>query len=116
MSFFGTMIICAVVCGVVSAVCLLVYAQEDSGICFFIGTLSALVALIMFIVIPILAFDWHASEYKAKIVNREYGTSYTREEIFFASDIIDTIREINRTRIEANGNLLNCENITEAPE
>ena len=39
-------------------------------------------------------------------VNREYGTNYTREEIFFAADVIDTIREIDRKRVEVNGDLL----------
>jgi len=49
---------------------------------------------------------WFAADSKANIINREYGTSYTREEIFYASDVIDTIRQIDRKRIEVNGDLM----------
>jgi hypothetical protein len=47
-----------------------------------------------------------ASEHKMHIINREYQTNYTREEIFYASDVIDTIRELDRKRIELNGNIM----------
>lgn len=49
---------------------------------------------------------WIAADAKARIINREYSTNYTREEIFFASDVIETIREIDRKRIEINGDLM----------
>ena len=52
------------------------------------------------------AFDYFAAEYKMNIINREYGTQYTQLEVFYASDVIDTIRELDRTRIEANGDVL----------
>ena len=52
-------------------------------------------------------YSWVASDYKADIINREYGTNYTKEEVFFASDVIDTVRELNRQRIEVNGDLIN---------
>lgn len=50
-------------------------------------------------------WDWLASPYKTQIINREYKTNYTREEIFYASDVIETIRELDRKRIEVNGDL-----------
>lgn len=53
-----------------------------------------------------MAWSWIAADAKAQIINREYNTTYTREEIFFASDVIDTIREIDRKRVEVNGDLL----------
>jgi len=53
--------------------------------------------------------DWIGSEYKATVLNREYGASYTREEIFYASDVIDTIRQLDRTRMEINGDLMKKE-------
>lgn len=53
-----------------------------------------------------LVFDWIASEYKVGIINREYATDYTREEVFYASSVIETIRELNRSRYELNGDLL----------
>ena len=52
-----------------------------------------------------LAFNYRASETKASLINREYNTTYTTEEVFYASDVIDTIRELDRTRIEINGNI-----------
>ena len=51
-------------------------------------------------------WSWIASDYQAKLINREYGTSYTREEVFYASSVIETIREIDRKRIELNGDLM----------
>lgn len=50
-------------------------------------------------------YSWVSAETRAAIVNREYGTSYTQSEIFYAEDIIDTIRQIKRTRIEATVNV-----------
>lgn len=54
----------------------------------------------------ILSWGWKSAEYETVIINREYGTSYTREEVFYASDVIDTIRELDRSRIEVNGDLM----------
>ena len=51
-------------------------------------------------------WSWLASEYKTKIINREYGAAYTREEIFWASDVIDPVRELDRKRVELNGGLM----------
>lgn len=51
-------------------------------------------------------WSWIAADSKAKIINREYGTNYTREEVFFAHDVIDTIREIDRKRVEVNGDIM----------
>lgn len=53
-----------------------------------------------------MAWNWFASEHKAAIINREYGTNYTKEEVFFASDVIDTVRELDRKRVEINGNII----------
>ncbi len=53
-----------------------------------------------------VGFDWLAAEHKTAILNREYGTHYTQAEIFYASDVIDTIRNLDRRRYELNGNLL----------
>ena len=52
-----------------------------------------------------LAFNYRAAETKATLINREYNTDYTTEEVFYASDVINTIRELDRTRIEINGNI-----------
>lgn len=49
---------------------------------------------------------YFAAEHKANIINREYGTNYTPEEVFYASSVINTVREIDRKRIELNGDLM----------
>ncbi len=66
-------------------------------------TVAAMVGLICWLV---LAYNYTASRYKAEVLNREYKTEYTRLEVFYASDVIDTIRQLDRKRIEINGDLL----------
>jgi len=53
-----------------------------------------------------LAFSYFAADHKKEIINREYGTNYTQEEVFYASDVIDTVRKLNRSRVEVNGDIL----------
>lgn len=52
-----------------------------------------------------IGYGWIASWHQTNILNREYGTAYTREEVFFASDVIDTVRQLDRKRFEINGDL-----------
>lgn len=52
------------------------------------------------------AWEWFAAPYKAAVINREYGTNYTREEIFWANSSIEIIRELDRKRIEVNGDVM----------
>ena len=73
------------------------------------GILAGLICITSLFACPICGFDWVASDYKAKIINEEFGTSYTREEIFYGSSVIDKIQEIKRQRIEINGNLITGE-------
>ena len=56
-----------------------------------------------------LGYDWVAAEHQARIINREYGTDYTRQEVFYASKVIDTVRELDRKRIQLNGDLMRDE-------
>jgi cytochrome c biogenesis protein CcdA len=56
------------------------------------GLLAALVIFVL-LFIGLKSFDWTASKYKAEIINREYGTSYTRQEVFYAKDIIEIIQK-----------------------
>lgn len=83
------------------------------------GILSFITALLGFVmaltgflgsgVYIFCGYSWIASDYQAKIINKEYGTHYTREEVFYASNVIDTIRELDRKRIEINGDLMRDE-------
>ena len=53
-----------------------------------------------------LIFEYIGADHKARIMNREYGTSYTQQEVFYASSVIDTVRELDRKRMEINGDIL----------
>lgn len=104
-----TILIALVISGVVAAV-LLHYASEthdDIGVIAGVaGAMLAIATGISAVSYVWAGWSWYASGYKAEIINREYGTKYTREEIFYASDVIDTIREIDRKRIEVNGDVI----------
>ncbi len=64
--------------------------------------------LLGLIVYSFLCYDYFGAEYKKQIINREYGTNYSQLEVFYASDVIDKIREINRKRIELNDDIITC--------
>lgn len=82
-----------------------IYESEYSLSAGLISFVSGIAVFCMVIAFFCLAYDWYAAEQKANIINREYGTAYTQKEVFYAEDVIDTIREIDRSRIEVNGNL-----------
>jgi len=69
------------------------------------GVCSIVISFLLLIITICVGWGWKAAAVKVAIINREYHTEYTQEEIFFASDIIDTIKQLDRERIEINGNL-----------
>ena len=71
-----------------------------------IGIFSCLFSAIGLVCLAAMSYSWVASDYQAKIINREYGSLYTKEEVFFASGVIETVRELDRKRIEVNGNVM----------
>lgn len=85
------------------------YDGTAAAIAGVIGVFLGIACGIAAIAYAILAWSWFAADYKAKIINREYNTNYTQEEIFYASDVIETIRQLDRKRIELNGDLLKKE-------
>jgi glucan phosphoethanolaminetransferase (alkaline phosphatase superfamily) len=103
-----------VVLGIFMAICLVVvFAVWASTGDEWYNTVASFVSICLgvftgfvIIVFCFTAWDWAAAEYRAKIINREYGTDYTQEEVFYGSKVIETIRQIDRKRIEINGNLL----------
>ncbi len=70
------------------------------------GLFGCIAALMTSVAYAFTVWSWIASEHKTAIIKREYGTSYTREEVFFASDVIETVRQLDRKRYEVNGNLM----------
>lgn len=90
------------------ALLILGYHLTDSGyeILELLGFFSYFVAFFWLCFSALAVFFWFSAEYKAEIINREYNTSYSPQEVFFASSTIDTIRHLNRQRIELDGDLL----------
>ena len=79
--------------------------QAGHEILGFVGATLIATAMLCVVVSPIVAIYWFAAEHKAKIINAEYGKNYTQAEIFYASDVIDQIRHLDRKRYEINGDI-----------
>lgn len=71
-----------------------------------VGVFGGCASLLALVCYSFTVWKWIASEHQTNIINREYDTSYTREEVFYASDVIETVRQLNRNRIEVNGDIL----------
>jgi hypothetical protein len=78
------------------------YFSESNGSIFLmiLSTLCGLVTFVGIVLVMTFGFSWKSSQHKANIINREYGTNYTKEEIFYAKGVIETIQQIDRTRID----------------
>ena len=72
---------------------------------FLVSTFSSGIAIICLVFMPFYC----GASIKADLVNKEFGTDYTAEQVFYAESIIDEIREVKRQRIEINGDLLRGE-------
>lgn len=98
----------------------IIVAGIISGVLFWVGdegyktrhTLAALAGIfgmiatgISAIVYAFAGWSWIAADHKAQIINREYSTNYTQAEVFYASDVIDTVRQLDRKRYEINGDI-----------
>ena len=101
-----SILIALIVLAILAAVLLIISADGDSFSCFFLGVIAAILAAAGLISYAFSGWNYMAAEYKADIINREYGTNYTQAEVYWAADVIDTVRELDRKRVELNGDLL----------
>lgn len=99
------LILCALVIAVLAGAILMKFA-EDYFAALFLGVVVIALSGVGAVSYAFTVWSWMASDYEARIINREYGTSYTQEEVFFASGVINTVRELDRKRVEVNGNIL----------
>ena len=37
-------------------------------------------------------YKWNAAKHQANIINKEYGTNFTQDEIYYASDVIEALK------------------------
>lgn len=72
----------------------------------FVGVMGAALGMLGLIVYSVLINNYISAGYQANIINKEYGTNYTQKDVFYASNVIDTIQELKRSRIELKSNLL----------
>jgi len=78
-----------------------------------LGIITGIISIPAIIIVVASGWNWHKAGYKAQVINREFETNYTQAEVFYADDVIDEIRQMNRQRIEINGNVMfggNCKN------
>ena len=67
----------------------------------FFSLVGAGVALAIAIGSLIMLPFYYGASVRTELLNRELNTNYTTKEVFFASDIIEEIRYIQRQRIDA---------------
>lgn len=73
----------------------------------FICPMLTILGVIGLLFYALVVGSYIGAGYKKDIINREYNTNYTQAEVFYASDVIDIVRELNRNRLEINGDLIN---------
>lgn len=66
---------------------------------------AATISILIIFVYACVAYSYVAAGYKQKVINDRYGTNYSQEEVFYANDVIEEIRQLDRQRIEVNGNI-----------
>jgi len=72
----------------------------------FVCFIAIVIGFIIEAFTPCLLLGYVEASFKAEIINKEFNTNYTTEQVLFAEDVIDEIRQIKRKRIEVNGDLL----------
>lgn len=90
----------------ISVICFYFGDDWDNTFIWCMGATSSIVALITAVGIIFVGYSYVAAGHKAKIINKEFDKNYTTEQVFYAEDIIDEIRQIKRNRYEINGDLM----------
>ena len=92
-------LISAIALGLLGAF-LLRRADYDPTFLGVVGSLSCLSSAVFVLALAVYAPKWVGAKYKADIVNREYGTTYSQAEMFYAGEVIDVVRELDRKRYQ----------------
>ena len=90
----------------VSVFLLIIGDRRENGFLLVGGFFGSIGAVACALIFATQGWLYVSAAYQADIVNREYKTNYTQAEIFFASNVIETIRQLDRKRVEVNGDLL----------
>lgn len=91
-----------IIISVITTVTAIVLGLFSDDIEIFQGLSLILGVVAMVVILSLIPFTllYHGAKYKAEIINREFGTEYTQEEVFYADDVIGIIQQIKRQRIE----------------
>lgn len=65
-----------------------------------LGAMLGYVAGVLYIILTIFSYGYVKASVQAELINAQYGTEYTTNQIYFASDIIDEVSEAKRSRID----------------
>lgn len=62
----------------------------------------ALLGFVSSIILFASSIDWMACGYRAEMLNKEFGTSYTRDQLFWAGDVVQEVQKLKHQRLELN--------------
>jgi len=94
---------------VAGAVSWVLFLAGDKGynarhtLAFLVGALGMIATGFSAVVYVFAGWYWIAAEYQAQVINREYDTNYTQAEVFYAINVIETVRQLDRKRNEITG-------------
>jgi len=80
--------------------------ETSSPLLEFMGFTMAVVSGCFVVFLTAAVWFYVSAGYKADMINAEFGTDYSREQVLFAGSVIEEIRQIQRQRIELNGDLM----------
>ena len=100
------LILAAIIVSALIAAFLILYGEDTNYAAAICGFFLAVATGISAVFYSFMIWSWIASDHRAQIINREYGTAYTQEEVFYASNVIETIRQLDRKRYEINGDIM----------
>lgn len=80
--------------------------EANNSLLEFTGVLMMIASGVFVVFLTATVWFYVAAGHKADMINAEFGTSYSREQVFFAESVIEEIRQIQRQRIELNGDLM----------
>lgn len=66
----------------------------------FVANIIFAISVFLFVLCIINIFSYLSSGYKSEIINHRFNTNYTQEQMFWASDVIEEIRRLDRKKVE----------------
>jgi len=80
--------------------------ERDNDMLQMVGGVSLILSGLALLTYLIFLCFYVGAGYKADMLNREFGTEYTQQEVFWAGGTIEEVRQMKRSRYEIYGDLL----------